>query len=182
MRRDLLDWLHVRQARREDVETLVRFNVALAWETEGRRLDEARLRRGVLAVFDTPMRGFYMVAELLHQSPGLVIGQLLVTFEWSDWRNATFWWIQSVYVDPAWRRQGVYGKMHEVILEQARRRDDVCGLRLYVEQANTIAQRVYEKVGLTLAPYRMYEVDFVLPRKPLSPLGSDALVDHREDP
>lgn len=158
--------LVIRPARGEDVDALVRFSAAMALETEGRRLDETRLRQGIQAVLDSPARGFYVVAELKEPPPGVVIGQLLVTFEWSDWRNATFWWIQSVYVDPAWRRRGVYRKMHETILQQARQRGDVCGIRLYVEGDNAVAQTVYERVGLTPSSYRIFEEDFVLSPKP----------------
>lgn len=158
--------LIVRPAMPDDLDALVRFSVAMALETEGRRLDEARLRLGTQAVLDAPARGFYVVAELTDRSPRLVVGQLLITFEWSDWRNATFWWIQSVYVDSAWRRRGVYRTMHESILEQARRRGDVCGIRLYVERANAVAKTVYEKVGLGDSSYHVFEEDFVLSSKP----------------
>lgn len=161
----MLNGLIIRPARTEDVDALVRFSAAMALETEGRRLDETRLRRGTQAVLDSPARGFYTVAELTDRSPRLVVGQLLVTFEWSDWRNAAFWWIQSVYVDAAWRRRGVYRTMHESILEQARRRDDVCGVRLYVERENDVARTVYEKVGLGASSYHVFEEDFVLERK-----------------
>lgn len=157
--------LIVRPARPEDLETLARFSAAMALETEGRHLDEVRLRRGIQAVLDSPARGFYLVAELNEPPPGVVIGQLMVTYEWSDWRNATFWWIQSVYVEPAWRRLGVYRKMHETVLQEARQRGNVCGLRLYVERENTVAQTVYERVGLLPSTYRIYEADFVLSPK-----------------
>lgn len=160
-----LSHLIVRPAQPNDIDALVRFSAAMALETEGRRLDEARLRQGTQAVLDSPARGFYVVAELTDRSPRLVVGQLMVTFEWSDWRNATFWWIQSVYVDRAWRRCGVYRTMHESILEQARRRGDVCGIRLYVEDANALAKTVYEKVGLEDSSYRVLESDFVLSAK-----------------
>ncbi len=160
-----LDKLLVRPALPDDIDALVRFSAAMALETEGRRLDEARLRQGTQAVLDLPARGFYVVAELTDRSPRLVIGQLLVTFEWSDWRNATFWWIQSVYVDQAWRRRGVYRTMHESILEQARKQGDVCGIRLYVEGANAVAKTVYEKVGLGDSSYHVFESDFVLKKE-----------------
>src|SRR5437763_5662161 len=117
-----LDHLIVRPARPADLDLLVNFNAAMAMETEGRALDRERLRRGTQAVIESPARGFYLVAEL-HEGPlKVVVGQLLVTYEWSDWRNAAFWWIQSVYVDPAWRRKGVYRLMHETIVSQARAR------------------------------------------------------------
>lgn len=160
----MLNGLIIRPAKTEDVDALVRFSAAMAVETEGRRLDETRLRQGTQAVLDSPARGFYTVAELTDRSPRLVVGQLLVTFEWSDWRNATFWWIQSVYVDSAWRRRGVYRRMHEAILALAKKRGDVCGVRLYVEGENTVAKTVYAKVGLGASSYRVFEDDFVLDR------------------
>lgn len=163
--------LVVRPAKPEDVDVLVRFSASLALETEGRRLDRRRLRRGTQAVFRKPARGFYLVAELPHRSPRPVVGQLLITFEWSDWRNATFWWIQSVYVDPAWRRRGVYRALHEAVLEEAKRRGDVCGVRLYVEGANTIAKTAYSKVGLGASSYRVFEEDFILSAKPARTRG-----------
>ena len=94
-----------------------------------------------------------------------MIGQLLVTYEWSDWRDATFWWIQSLYVHPDWRRRGVYRRMHEYIRQQARSRSDVCGLRLYVEAGNTGAQAAYRQTGLFSSSYRIIEEDFVFPNK-----------------
>jgi ribosomal protein S18 acetylase RimI-like enzyme len=86
----------------------------------------------------------------------------MVTYEWSDWRNGAFWWIQSVYVAPAWRCQGVFRRMHESVLAAARTRPNVCGVRLYVERRNNAAQEVYRKVGLTPSSYAMFETDFVL--------------------
>jgi GNAT superfamily N-acetyltransferase len=163
--RPTLDELIVRSARLEDVDALVAFSAAMALETEGRVLDKERLRQGTVAVFESPARGFYMVAELPGEPQKMVIGQLLVTYEWSDWRNATFWWIQSVYVHEAWRRRGVYRRMHEVVLRQARARGDVCGVRLYVERENRRAQAAYARVGLSPSSYRVFEEDFVLPRK-----------------
>jgi GNAT superfamily N-acetyltransferase len=146
------------------VEVLVDFSAAMALETEGLTLDRERLRRGTLAVLESSARGFYLVAERLGRASKEVVGQLLVTYEWSDWRNATFWWIQSVYVHPNWRRRGVYRRMHEAVLTQARARKDVCGLRLYVERGNRMAQAAYRQVGLTPSAYRVFEEDFVLTR------------------
>jgi len=160
-----LDRLIVRPARMEDVDMLVTFSAAMALETEGRRLDMDRLRRGTQRVFDSPTRGFYVVAELPQESSPGVIGQLLVTYEWSDWRDATFWWIQSLYVHPDWRRRGVYRRMHEYIRQQARSRSDVCGLRLYVEAGNTGAQAAYRQTGLFPSSYRIIEEDFVFSNK-----------------
>ena len=98
--------LVIRPARIQDLDTLTRFSAAMALETERRTLDPLRLRQGTLTVLEEPHHGSFYVAEL--RNAHLVVGQLLITYEWSDWRNAQFWWIQSVYVDPGWRRRGVY--------------------------------------------------------------------------
>ncbi len=164
-----LEQLQLRPATPDDLDTLVRFNAAMALETEGRALDLDRLRQGVRAVFDGPTRGFYVVAELPAGPAKQVLGQLLVTYEWSDWRNAVFWWIQSVYVDPAWRRQGVYRRLHQYVLKQARSRTDVCGVRLYVETDNHGAQTAYRRVGLSRTSYQVFEDDFVLARRATPP-------------
>jgi len=148
----------VRAAVRADAGAIARFNAALARETEAKQLDPERLRAGVEAVFDDPARGAYYVAEL----DGRVAGGLLVTREWSDWRNGEFWWIQSVYVEPELRGRGVYRGLHAHVVERARAAGDVCGLRLYVERANERAKRTYEALGMRHADYDMYEVDFVL--------------------
>jgi GNAT superfamily N-acetyltransferase len=157
----------IRPARPDDLDTLVKFSAAMALETEGRALDAERLRHGTAAVLESPSHGFYLVAEIPADPPPSqrVVGQLLITYEWSDWRNATFWWIQSVYVDPTWRRRGIYRRMHESVIEQARTRHDVCGVRLYVERHNKVAQGTYLKVGLNKAPYDVYEDDFILKRR-----------------
>ena len=158
-----LDRLIIRPARLDDLDVLVQFSAAMALETESRKLDAARLRSGTASVFDAPARGFYRVAEIPGPPAGGVIGQLLITFEWSDWRNATFWWIQSVYVHPDWRRLGVYRRMHEAIVAEARARPDVCGIRLYVDRENRVAQAVYDRVGLSPSSYQVFENDFILP-------------------
>jgi len=152
----------VRPAGYADVDALTEFSAALAQETEGRRLHRQRLREGSLAVLDSPERGFYMVAELHTRDLPRIVGQLMVTFEWSDWRNGLFWWVQSVYVDPAWRRQGVYRTMYETLLARAKADPQVCGIRLYVERHNHIAQTVYQRVGLSPSGYSVFEQDFVL--------------------
>lgn len=159
----------VRPARQEDVESIVAFSAAMALETEGRRLDQVRLREGTLSLLASPERGFFMVAELPRAEHTPLVGQLMITFEWSDWRNAVFWWVQSVYVDPAWRRQGVYRTMHDHIVAKAKADPRVCGIRLYVEQENRTARTVYQHVGLVPSAYAVYEQDFVLVRH-LSPL------------
>lgn len=152
----------VRQAGYADVDALVEFSAALARETEGRCLDRDRLRNGTLAVFNAPERGFFLVAEVLDRDRFRLAGQLMVTFEWSDWRNGVFWWVQSVYVDQAWRRQGVYRAMHAAMVAKATTDPHVCGIRLYVERNNHEAQAVYRRVGLASSAYVVYEQDFVL--------------------
>ena len=153
----------VRRARQEDVSSIVLFSAAMALETEGRELDQERLRKGTVALLTSAVHGFFMVAEIVQPEPSL-IGQLMVTYEWSDWRNAVFWWIQSVYVDPQWRRQGVYRRMHDTVVALGRADPKVCGIRLYVAQNNQTAQMVYRRVGLSRSLYDVYEDDFVLKR------------------
>ncbi|WP_240316231.1 GNAT family N-acetyltransferase [Salinibacter ruber] len=143
----------IRRATLDDAETLVRFNEAMAEETEDKTLDPETVRAGVRAVFDTPEQAFYFVAE----RDGEVVGSLMITTEWSDWRNADFWWIQSVYVRPSARRTGVYAALYREVRRRAREADGVCGLRLYVEQDNAAAQAAYETLGMNEPPYRMYE-------------------------
>ena len=89
---------------------------------------------------------------------------MMVTLEWSDWRNGTFWWLQSVYVRPEYRRRSIYKRLYERVLEEARARKDICGLRLYVSQENASAQQVYARLGMRKAHYDMFELDFVLGR------------------
>ena len=148
----------VRQATPEDVDALVTFQLAMAQETEGKGLDPDLLRAGVTAVLQSMDKGFYIVAEV----EGRSVAGLLVTYEWSDWRNATFWWIQSVYVDQASRRRGVYRAMHDHIFRAARSREDVCGIRLYVERTNLVAQQTYVSLDMAKSHYDLYEVDFVI--------------------
>jgi GNAT superfamily N-acetyltransferase len=147
------DDVTIRPATADDADTIARFNRQMAEETEDKPLDPATVRRGVQTVFDDPDRGFYLVAE----RAGTVVGSLMVTTEWSDWRNGVFWWIQSVYVRPADRRTGVYTALHRAVRRRARDAADVCGLRLYVERGNERARGTYEALGMTETSYRMYE-------------------------
>ena len=147
-----------RPAGAQDMETLVAFNAAMALETEGVELDRERLRRGVAAVLGDSSRGFYVVAEMA----GAVVGQLMVTTEWSDWRNGRFWWIQSVYVHPEYRRRGVYRALDAYVHAEARKDGSVCGLRLYVDRDNHVAQGVYASLGMERSHYDLFEIDFVL--------------------
>ncbi len=164
--------IRVRPATLADLDVLVGFSAAMARETEGRCLDLERLRAGTTAVFESPARGVYLVADVPTGQSSMVVGQLLITYEWSDWRNGVFWWIQSVYVRPDWRRQGVYRRMHAHVVAEAKARGDVCGLRLYVDNENRTAQLVYARMGLHATEYRIYEADFVLAPQP-HPIGED---------
>jgi RimJ/RimL family protein N-acetyltransferase len=145
--------LRVRPARASDLEALVAFNRAMAHETERKRLDAATVRRGVRRALRDAGRGRYFVAE----RGGRIAGALLLTREWSDWRDGWFWWIQSVYVEPSERRRGVYTSLHRAILSRARSSRDVVGIRLYVEQHNRRAQRVYAALGMRPAGYLVFE-------------------------
>ena len=148
----------VRPATTNDLAVLVEFNAGLARETEAKELDRATLERGVAALLTDPKKGRYFVAE----HDGVVVGALCITYEWSDWRNAVFWWIQSVYVRPDARRRGVYTALYRDIQMRARESSDVCGLRLYVDHDNSRAQAVYAALGMHESHYRFFEIDLVL--------------------
>jgi ribosomal protein S18 acetylase RimI-like enzyme len=148
----------IRDAALTDAPTIIRFNALMAKETEDLSLDETRLRKGVEAVLLDDSKGFYCVAEI----DGRIVGQLMITYEWSDWRNAIFWWIQSVYVEKDVRSKGVFRELYRHVETMARGRKNVCGLRLYVEDHNERAQHTYEHLGMHHAKYRMMEIDFVL--------------------
>ena len=158
----ILDHVNVRLAKPEDAATIASFSAAMALETEGRCLDLTRLLDGTMALLHSQDRGFFMVAELEQVGDRRLLGQLMITYEWSDWRNGAFWWIQSVYVDPAWRRKGVYRRLHDTVVEIGKTDNKMCGIRLYVAQDNRVAQTVYRRVGLTPSRYDVYEDDFVL--------------------
>ena len=145
--------MKIRKAEKQDIDALIGFNEAMAFETEGKKLFTGTLRKGVEAVFDDAQKGFYVVAD----DDGRAVGGLMVTFEWSDWRDAWFWWIQSVYVNPNYRGKRIYSQLYDFVKSEARAAGDVCGFRLYVEKENTHAQRVYEKVGMEETYYLMYE-------------------------
>lgn len=145
--------MNIRLGQRSDVDALIVFNQAMALETEGKYLDSAILRPGVEAVFADPNKGFYVVAE----DGRRILAGLMITFEWSDWRNSWFWWIQSVYVLPESRGQKIYSRLYEFVKNRALEFGNVCGFRLYVEKENIHAQRVYEKVGMKASYYLMYE-------------------------
>jgi ribosomal protein S18 acetylase RimI-like enzyme len=143
----------IRTAKAEDVPSLIEFNQAMALETEGKQLESRILQSGVAAVFEDERKGFYVVAE----TGGQIIGGLMVTFEWSDWRSAWFWWIQSVYILPDFRGRSIYRRLYEFVKAEARAKKDVCGFRLYVEKENVIAQKVYKKLEMEESHYLMFE-------------------------
>ena len=146
--------MKVRKAATEDLHALVNFNQLMAMETENKQLDTTTLTRGVNAVLSDPHKGFYLVAETDQND---IAGSLMVTLEWSDWRNSHFWWIQSVYVAPEYRRMGVYSQLYAHVKSLAENTDGVCGYRLYVEKDNLIAQKAYQKLGMKPTYYDMYE-------------------------
>jgi len=136
-----------------DADTIARFNQAMALETEDKILEDEVINTGVRALMENPRDGFYVVAVV----DGVLAASLMVTSEWSDWRNGFFWWIQSVYVDIDYRRRGLFSAMYRFVKNEAAKRADVCGFRLYVEQANVSAQKTYEYLGLERTAYVLYE-------------------------
>ncbi len=146
----------IRTATAEDISLVVDYNHALATETENIELDSARLTAGVTALIDDARRGIYYLAEL----DGEIVGQTMITLEWSDWRNGDFWWIQSVYVKPTFRGTGVFGALYRHIEQQARTTDAVCGIRLYVDQKNQNAADIYRALGMHDSNYDLLEIDF----------------------
>jgi GNAT superfamily N-acetyltransferase len=151
----------VRAATLSDLDFLVRGNAQMALETENLSLDLDRLREGVKVVLENPAHGFYLVGEI----DGAPAGQMLITYEWSDWRNGVFWWIQSVYTVPKLRRRGVFHALYAHAEHLARQQRNVCGLRLYVEAHNHHAQTTYGRCGMKETAYRLLEVDYVIARK-----------------
>lgn len=145
--------IRVRQAQIHDRKTLVTFNAAMALETENKALDPAVLAAGVDAVLAEPQRGFYLVGEC----DGAIAGCLMITFEWSDWRNGDWWWLQSVYIAPPFRRRGVFRALYAEVERLAAAAPRVVGVRLYVERDNTHAQQTYASLGMHEAHYRMFE-------------------------
>jgi GNAT superfamily N-acetyltransferase len=143
--------VHYRGATPHDAGTIVDFQQAMARETEEVALDRDVVTRGVQAVFDDPSRGRYFVAE----SGGRVVASLLITYEWSDWRNGVVWWIQSVYVLPEFRKQGVYAALYAYVKQSADA--SVRGIRLYVDRRNKPAQEVYRRLGMNGEHYIVFE-------------------------
>jgi ribosomal protein S18 acetylase RimI-like enzyme len=149
----MLKKVNVRVAKHSDITSLVKFNQLMAWETEQKKLNESVLVQGVSALVADENKGFYLVAELNDE----VVGSLMVTTEWSDWRNGVFWWVQSVYITVDFRRQGIYAQLYAKVKALAEQQQNVCGFRLYVEKENIIAQKTYESLGMQPTHYFMYE-------------------------
>ena len=140
----------------EDLEFIVRGNTDMARETENVTLDPALVRPGTLAVLQDRSLGRYFIAE----SGGRPVGQMMLTLEWSDWRNGAFWWVQSVFVEPDCRAQGVFSSLYRHVSELAAASPEVCGLRLYVDRANAKARHIYAHMGLHSTNYDVMEVVF----------------------
>ena len=143
----------IRSASTDDISDIAQFNIAMAQETEERQLDPETIQSGVSGVIQNHAHGFYLIAE----RDQAAVGSLLITFEWSDWRNGTLWWIQSVYVKPEHRRTGVFKALYDAVIARARAAKSVRGIRLYVEQENLDAQSVYQKLSMQKTPYQMFE-------------------------
>ncbi len=157
--------LRIRDAQAADAPLLAEWASAMARETEHKRLDADTVLAGVRAGIADPARARYLVA--MRDAPlagdelvSVPVGTLMLTREWSDWRNGEWWWIQSVYVPPAHRRQGVFAALYRRVEQQARDTAGVVGLRLYVERENENAQRTYRALGMADAGYHLFEAEF----------------------
>jgi GNAT superfamily N-acetyltransferase len=150
--------LIVRPALPSDADVICEFNRRMAKETENKDLDAATLKAGVAAMLGDSLKGRYYVAE---EESGEIVGQLGVTLEWSDWRNGNFWWIQSVYVVAQARRHGVFRKLFEYLLKEAKTHPDVIGVRLYVEHENHAAQATYRKMGMEMTGYQVMGMELI---------------------
>ena len=146
--------VRIRDAEPSDQEFLAHGNEAMALETEHKRLDPATIRRGVASALANPAHGRYFIAE---DDAGDAVGQLMITYEWSDWRDGQFWWIQSVYVLPHARRGGVFRALYDHVDTLSRSTPGVIGLRLYVETGNSRAKKTYEALGMHSGHYSFYE-------------------------
>ncbi|WP_299796140.1 GNAT family N-acetyltransferase [uncultured Shewanella sp.] len=145
--------MKIRKGQLSDLTPLIEFNQAMAQETEALALDGDLLKKGVSTLLNQPEKGFYLVAEIA----GEIVGSLMVTFEWSDWRAKDYYWIQSVYIRPENRRQGIYGKLYQAVKDIAGENGGAASFRLYVEQENSKAQQTYQALGMEKSYYQMYE-------------------------
>ena len=146
----------IREALESDTGQIAESNACLALESEGMRLDPDLVGPGVRTLLSDASKGRYWVVE----ADGKVVGQIMVTYEWSDWRNGMMWWIQSVYVHGDYRRSGVFSALYRHVESLARQDPQVCGIRLYVEHENERAQRTYESLGMNMTDYRVMQSMF----------------------
>lgn len=147
--------MNIRKALNKDIDVIARYNYNLAYETENKILNMNILTKGVEAIIKDENKGIYHVCEI----NGEVVGQIMYTFEWSDWRNGTFLWIQSVYVNKEFRGMGVFKSLYKFIRDIADNDNNICGIRLYVEKENTIAKKTYKNIGMKECNYYIYEYD-----------------------
>ncbi|NQV42382.1 MAG: GNAT family N-acetyltransferase [Candidatus Marinimicrobia bacterium] len=145
----------VRKATQNDIQQIVEFNKSMALETEGLALNPFVLESGVQEIFKNPQNGFYIVCEV----DNVVCACLMITYEWSDWRNGLFWWIQSVFVQKEFRQKGLYKLMYEFVKAKVELSENTAGIRLYVDEKNGRAKTVYEKLGMTKSNYEMFEYE-----------------------
>ena len=145
--------IQIRKGEYSDRESIAGFQVAMAWETEGYKLDYETVMNGVGAVLDNDKLGAYYVAVVENK----VVGSLLTTFEWSDWRNGTVLWIQSVYVDSSYRQRGIYTALYSHIKRLVASNESLMGIRLYVDESNKKAMEVYARLGMNGEHYRVFE-------------------------
>ncbi len=142
----------ITQGRTEDIEVIAKFQVDMAMESEGALLDKETVTQGVTAAMNDENKGCYYVARVGEK----IVGSLMLTREWSDWNNGWYWWIQSVYVAPEYRRQGVYKSMYQAVCKNAKEQN-VAQVRLYVDKTNTLGQKVYSSLGMQESHYQIYE-------------------------
>ena len=147
--------MNIRKALNKDIDVIARYNYNLAYETENKILNMNILTKGVEAIIKDENKGIYHVCDM----NGEVVGQIMYTFEWSDWRNGTFLWIQSAYVNKEFRGMGVFKALYKFIRDIADNDNNICGIRLYVEKENTIAKKTYKNIGMKECNYYIYEYD-----------------------
>jgi len=145
--------IQIRIAEKDDIEVIVNFQLEMALETENLVLDKDLVTKGVNSVFEDKTKGIYYVAE----KNGDVVASLLTTYEWSDWRSKTILWVQSVYVMPEFRKNGIFGLMYSFIKNIVNESEEYCGIKLYVDKTNKKAQKVYESVGMNGEHYQLFE-------------------------
>lgn len=171
-----------RKAHAVDANSIARFNINMAMETEGYTLNSDTILAGVTSLIRHPERGFYLVIDeplsasigdrITDKNAEAVVASLMITTEWSDWRNSCFWWIQSVYVLPEWRRKGLYSQLYAEVKRLAIEAESICGFRLYVEKNNAVAQQTYNALGMDETHYLMFE-EAIPPAFPGGPLNND---------